>query len=37
MFNQLVSLFFNNNFEEKRAELEKLEEAISALMQTNNP
>jgi len=37
MFTQLVSLFFNNNFEEKRAELEKLEEAISALMQTNNP
>lgn len=35
MFNSLVSLFFNNNFEQKREELEKLEAAINALMQTN--
>lgn len=34
MFTQLVSLFFNNNFEQKRAELERLEAAINALMQT---
>jgi len=36
MFNSLVSLFFNNNFEQKREELEKLEAAINALMQTND-
>jgi hypothetical protein len=35
MFNSLVSLFFNNNFEQKREELEKLEAAINALMQTS--
>ncbi len=34
MFNSLVSLFFNNNFEQKKEELEKLEAAINALMQT---
>lgn len=34
MFNNLVSLFFNNNFEQKKAELERLEAAINALMQT---
>lgn len=33
MFSSLVSLFFNNNFEQKREELEKLEAAIHALMQ----
>ena len=36
MFSALVSLFFNNNFDQKREELEKLEAAIHALMQTNN-
>jgi uncharacterized coiled-coil DUF342 family protein len=36
MFNSLVSLFFNNNFEQKREELEKLEAAINALMQTGD-
>lgn len=35
MFNSLVSLFFNNNFEQKREELEKLEAAIDALMQVS--
>lgn len=34
MFNSLVGLYFNNNFEQKRDELEKLEAAITALMQT---
>lgn len=34
MFSALVSLYFNNNFEQKRDELEKLEAAINALMQT---
>lgn len=34
MFSAIVSLFFNNNFEQKRDELEKLEAAINALMQT---
>lgn len=34
MFSALVSLFFNNNFEQKKSELEKLEAAINALMQT---
>ncbi len=32
MFNQLCALFFNNNFSEKQAELEKLETAIQMLM-----
>lgn len=32
MFSALVSLFFNNNFEQKREELERLEEAIDALL-----
>lgn len=36
MFSSLVSLFFNNNFEQKKEELEKLEAAINALMQTRN-
>lgn len=31
MFNALVGLFFNNNFDQKKAELTKLEEAIDAL------
>lgn len=35
MFTQLVSLFFNNNFAQKKEELERLESAINALMQTN--
>jgi hypothetical protein len=34
MFSSLVSLFFNNNFEEKLDELTRLENAITALMQT---
>jgi hypothetical protein len=34
MFSALVSLYFNNNFEQKREELEKLEAAINALMQS---
>ena len=34
MFNALVALYFNNNFEQKREEIEKLEAAINALMQT---
>jgi hypothetical protein len=34
MFTALVSLFFNNNFEQKREELEKLEAAINALLGT---
>lgn len=34
MFSALVSMFFNNNFDQKKAELAKLEEAIDALMQT---
>ena len=36
MFNSLVSLFFNNNFEQKREELEQLENTIDALMQTSD-
>ena len=36
MFNALVSLFFNNNFEQKKEEIEKLEAAINALMQTGS-
>lgn len=31
MFNSLVSLFFNNNFEEKKEEVEKLEEVLTIL------
>lgn len=34
MFNSLVGLFFNNNFEQKLDELNRLEQAISTLMQT---
>ena len=33
MFKQLISLFFNNNFSQKKEELERLEAAINALMQ----
>jgi chemotaxis methyl-accepting protein methylase len=36
MFNSLVSVFFNNNFDQKREELEKMEIALSLLMQTNS-
>lgn len=36
MFGALVSLYFNNNFEQKLEELEKLESAINALMQTGD-
>lgn len=36
MFNSLVSLYFNNNFEQKREELERLEAAINAIMQTGS-
>lgn len=32
MFNQLTALFFNNNFSEKQAELEKLDTAIEMLL-----
>jgi hypothetical protein len=32
MFNNLVGLYFNNNFSEKQAELERLETAIEMLM-----
>ena len=31
MFSALVSLFFNNNFDQKKEEIEKLEAAIDAL------
>ncbi len=31
MFSSLVSLFFNNNFDQKKEELEKLDAAITAL------
>lgn len=34
IFTSLVSVVFNNNFEQKRDELEQLDLAISALMQT---
>lgn len=34
MFSALVSLFFNNNFDEKLAEIGELETAIDGLMQT---
>lgn len=33
MFNMLVSMFFNNNFDQKKEELSKLEEALEAIMQ----
>lgn len=33
-FNQLVSLFYNNNFDQKKEELEKLVDTIDALMGT---
>jgi len=36
IFNSIVSLFFNNNFEQKREELEQLETVIETLMQTDN-
>ena len=32
MFNQLTALFYNNNFSEKQAELEKLDTAIEMLL-----
>lgn len=32
MFMTLVSLFFNNNFDQKKAEIEKIEMALEALM-----
>ena len=32
IFSTLVTLFFNNNFDEKKAEIEKIESAIDALM-----
>lgn len=32
MFNTLVSLFFNNNFDQKKEEIEKIEMALEALM-----
>lgn len=33
MFNMLVSMFYNNNFDQKKEELSKLEEALEAIMQ----
>lgn len=36
IFNSIVSLFFNNNFEQKREELEQMETVIETLMQTSN-
>lgn len=33
MFNLLVSMFFNNNFDQKKEELSKLEDALEAIMQ----
>lgn len=36
MFSTLVSLFFNNNFDQKKAEIEKLEAVIDALMNPKN-
>ena len=36
MFNTLVSLFFNNNFEQKQLEIQQLDCAIEALMQIGN-
>jgi hypothetical protein len=35
MFSALVSLFFNNNFEQKQQEMERLDAAIRALLNTN--
>lgn len=32
MFNSLVSMFFNNNFEEKQQEVERMEAVLTALM-----
>lgn len=32
MFNLLVSVYYNNNFEAKKLEIEKIQEAIDALM-----
>ena len=37
MFNSLVSLHFNNNFEEKREEIEQLDCAIELLLQLDGP
>lgn len=36
MFNNLVSLFFNNNFQQRQEELERLSAAIDALMQNKD-
>ena len=36
MFMTLVSLFFNNNFDQKKAEIEKMEMALEALMLNTN-
>lgn len=36
MFGTLVSLFFNNNFDQKKAEIEKIEMALDALMETTS-
>jgi len=32
MFTSMVSMLFNNNFEEKQSELERMQEAITSLM-----
>ena len=36
VFNSLVTLFFKNNFAEKQAEIESLDNAISMLMMNKN-
>lgn len=36
MFMTLVSLFFNNNFDQKKAEIEKIEMALEALAMNTN-
>lgn len=37
MFNTLVSLFLNNNFDEKKAEIEQIEVVIEAFFKEGNP
>ncbi len=36
LYNSLVSLYFNNDFEQKKEELEQFETAINALMQVED-
>ena len=37
MLNSLIAVYFNNNFEEKLEELERFENALTALMQNGGP